>query len=109
MTTKKALADKPESHAGEFDVSFGDGELGMRLEERGSFKTSSVVVRVSKEGGNKAGEGESHALLRPSLLFWWAPLPLALIAGTTGVKTFFMVGRSYAGKQLDLCFEVNVA
>lgn len=69
MTTKKVLADKPESHAGEFDVSFGDGELGMRLEERGSFKTSSVVVRVSKEGGNKAG-GESW------FTFGGPPIPL---------------------------------
>lgn len=50
MSTKKALSDAPGEEAGEFDVSFGEGELGMRLEERGSFKMSSVVIKVTEEG-----------------------------------------------------------
>ena len=50
MTTKKALTDQPKVVSGEYDVAFGEGELGMRLEERGSFKASSVVIRVSKDG-----------------------------------------------------------
>lgn len=50
MTTKKALSDAPGAEAGEFDVSFGEGELGMRLEERGTFQASSVVVRITEDG-----------------------------------------------------------
>ncbi|CAM9522752.1 unnamed protein product [Discosporangium mesarthrocarpum] len=49
MTTKKSLAPTL-AEAGEFDVELGEGELGMRLEERGSFKTVSVVVKTT-EGG----------------------------------------------------------
>eukprot|EP00903_Cladosiphon_okamuranus_P011927 g11203.t1 len=50
MSTKKALSDSPGEEAGEFDVSFQEGELGMRLEERGSFQASSVVVRITEDG-----------------------------------------------------------
>ena len=50
MSTKKALSDAPGADAGEFDVTFGEGELGMRLEERGSFQASSVVVRITEDG-----------------------------------------------------------
>lgn len=50
MSTKKSLSDAPGADEGEFDVDFGEGELGMRLEERGSFKASSVVVRVTEDG-----------------------------------------------------------
>eukprot|EP00752_Nemacystus_decipiens_P006836 g6138.t1 len=50
MSTKKALSDAPGAEAGEFDVTFVEGELGMRLEERGSFEASSVVVRVTEDG-----------------------------------------------------------
>lgn len=51
MSTKKVLTDAPGSASGEFDVEFGEGELGMRLEERGSFKMLSVVSRVTEDGG----------------------------------------------------------
>lgn len=59
MSTKKALSDAPGEELGEFDVRFGEGELGMRLEERGSFKASSVVVKIT-EGGEmrKRREGK---------------------------------------------------
>lgn len=50
MSTKKNLSDVPGAGSGEFDVDFGEGELGMRLEERGSFKTSCVVVKVTQHG-----------------------------------------------------------
>ena len=50
MSTKKALSDAPGLEVGEFDVRFVEGELGMRLEERGSFEASSVVVKTT-EGG----------------------------------------------------------
>lgn len=56
MSTKKALSDTPGLEVGEFDVRFGEGELGMRLEERGSFDASSVVVRVT-EDGEMGGKG----------------------------------------------------
>lgn len=52
MSTKKALSDAPGAEVGEFDVTFGEGELGLRLEERGSFAASSVVVKIT-EGGKK--------------------------------------------------------
>eukprot|EP00904_Undaria_pinnatifida_P004192 jgi/Undpi1/13774/HiC_scaffold_9.g03425.m1 len=50
MSTKKTLSDAPGEEEGEFDVNFGEGELGMRLEERGSFKASSVVVKITEDG-----------------------------------------------------------
>lgn len=50
MSTKKVLAEEPGLESGEFDVQFGEGELGMRLEERGSLKTFSVVIRVTEDG-----------------------------------------------------------
>lgn len=50
MSTKKALSDAPGAEVGEFDVRFGEGELGLRLEERGSFEASSVVVRITEDG-----------------------------------------------------------
>ncbi|CAB1104456.1 unnamed protein product [Ectocarpus sp. CCAP 1310/34] len=56
MSTKKALSDAPGEEVGEFDVRFGEGELGMRLEERGSFKASSVVVKIT-EGGQAVSLG----------------------------------------------------
>lgn len=52
MSTKKVLADSPGLASGEFDVKFGERELGMRLEERGSFKMLSVVSKVT-EGGER--------------------------------------------------------
>lgn len=53
MSTKKALSDAPGAEVGEFDVRFGDGELGLRLEERGSFEASSVVVKITEGGERK--------------------------------------------------------
>lgn len=50
MSTKKTLSEAPGEETGEFDVNFGEGELGMRLEERGSFEAYSVVVRVTEDG-----------------------------------------------------------
>ncbi|CAM9589136.1 unnamed protein product, partial [Scytosiphon promiscuus] len=57
MSTKKALSDDPGSEDGEFDVRFGEGELGMRLEERGSFKASSVVVKITEDAGQAMSLG----------------------------------------------------
>lgn len=50
MSTKKTLTEAPGTDAGEFDVEFVEGELGMRLEERGSFRMSSIVSRITKDG-----------------------------------------------------------
>lgn len=50
MSTKKMLAEEPGLETGEFDVQFGEGELGMRLEERGALKAFSVVSRVTEDG-----------------------------------------------------------
>ncbi|CAN0022966.1 unnamed protein product [Ectocarpus sp. 13 AM-2016] len=57
MSTKKALSDAPGEAVGEFDVGFGEGELGMRLEERGSFKASSVVVKITEGAGQAVSLG----------------------------------------------------
>ncbi|CAM9721124.1 unnamed protein product [Choristocarpus tenellus] len=50
MSTKKSISSAPGIEAGEFDVEFKEGELGLRLEERGSFQAFSVVTKIT-EGG----------------------------------------------------------
>lgn len=80
MSTKKALSEDPGAEEGEFDVRFGEGELGMRLEERGSFKASSVVVKITEDGEEQEGRMDltcvcevdvmdEHPVGRPE--FWW--------------------------------------
>lgn len=56
MTTKVSL-DKPSDRY-EFDISFGEGDLGMRMEERGGLVPVSVVVSVT-DGGQASGRGVS--------------------------------------------------
>jgi C-terminal processing protease CtpA/Prc len=57
MSTKRALDTVPSSDL-EFDVSFVEGELGARLEERGGLHPVSVVVSVT-ENGQAASKGVS--------------------------------------------------
>ena len=53
MTTRRSLSKVLSER--EFDVSFGEGELGMRLEERGGGAVAvSVVVAVSDKGQARA-------------------------------------------------------
>jgi hypothetical protein len=48
MSTRKWLP--AECGPSEFDVSFGEGELGCRLEERVALTTESVVSAVASDG-----------------------------------------------------------
>ena len=49
MTTKRVLEQLPTSQL-EFDVSFAEGEIGARFEERGGTNPVSVVVSVVENG-----------------------------------------------------------
>lgn len=93
MSTKKTLSDAPGAEAGEFDVRFVEGELGMRLEERGSFDASSVVVRITEDGEIRfitRGGVEALCMIRfkkNSSLPTWCYSGLSLTAGECSYHT----------------------